>query len=318
MQVVDFPLVPVIEIIKASLFNSKNKSKSVIIFFIFFFKYFLILHLFISIPGLMTILSIRSLLDQNLVRGIFIFFIFFLIFLLSSQQNIFAFCFLKNFAEERESIQQQLKLFKDCNSPCIVFAEVSGSIQGDPNRKLSTRPKMNLDESKDFYKKISEMGKYLQDEGMPLAYHHHMGTVIESQDDTERLLENTHDSVKLTLDTGHMLFAQGDSKKVINDFNERLIHVHCKDIRKVVLENSLKNDLSFRGAFLEGAFTVPGDGCIDYKPIFDILKEKKYSGWLVVEAEQDPAKANPFEYAKIGYNYLTETLKKSNIEIFKN
>ncbi len=224
----------------------------------------------------------------------------------------------KSFIEERESIQEQLKLFKDCNSPCIVFAEVSGSIQGDPNRKLSTRPKMNLDESKDFYKKISEMGKYLQDEGMPLAYHHHMGTVIESQEDTERLLENTHDSVKLTLDTGHMLFAQGDSKKIINDFNERLVHVHCKDIRKEVLENSLKNDLSFRGAFLEGAFTVPGDGCIDYKPLFDILKEKKYSGWLVVEAEQDPAKANPFEYAKIGYNYLTETLQKSNIEIFKN
>ena len=143
-------------------------------------------------------------------------------------------------------------------------------------------------------------------------------TVIESQNDTERLLENTHDSVKLTLDTGHMLFAQGDSKKIINDFNERLIHVHCKDIRKEVLENSLKNDLSFRGAFLEGAFTVPGDGCIDYKPLFDILKEKQYSGWLVVEAEQDPAKANPFEYAKIGYKYLIETLQKSNIKIFNN
>jgi inosose dehydratase len=94
--------------------------------------------------------------------------------------------------------------------------------------------------------------------------------------------------------------------------------MHCKDIRKSVLEKSLKEDLSFRGAFLEGAFTVPGDGCIDYKPLFDILKEKNYSGWLVVEAEQDPAKANPFEYAKIGYKYLTETLKKSNLEVFQN
>ena len=159
------------------------------------------------------------------------------------------------------------------------------------------------------------MGKYLQDEGMPLAYHNHMGTVIESQDDTERLLENTHDSVKLTLDTGHMLFAQGDSKKIINDFNERLIHVHCKDIRKEVLENSLKNDLSFRGAFLEGAFTVPGDGCIDYKPILNQLKKNNYNGWLVVEAEQDPKKANPFEYAKIGYKYLSETLSRANIKV---
>jgi len=220
--------------------------------------------------------------------------------------------------DEKKSIQEQLKLFKDCDAPCIVFAEVFGSIQGDPNKKISTRPKMDLEESKIYYKKISEMGKYLEGEGMPLAYHHHMGTVIESQKDTERLLENTDDSIKLTLDTGHMLFAQGESKKFLNDFSERVIHIHCKDIRKNVLEKSLKEDFSFRAAFLEGAFTVPGDGCIDYKPLFDILKEKNYSGWLVVEAEQDPAKANPFEYAKIGYKYLTETLNKIGIKVLQS
>ena len=215
--------------------------------------------------------------------------------------------------EEIEVIQDQLKLFKDCNAPCIVFAEVSGSIQGDPKRKLSSRPQMNNDEWKSFNDKLSDMGKYLEDQGMPLAYHHHMGTVIETEDDTIRLLENTNDSVKLTLDTGHMLFAKGNSKKILENFSERLIHMHCKDIRKNVLEKSLKQDLSFRGAFLEGAFTVPGDGCIDYKPLFDILKKKNYSGWLVVEAEQDPSKANPFEFAKIGYSYLTKTLDKSGI-----
>ncbi len=201
---------------------------------------------------------------------------------------------------------------------CIVFAEVSGSIQGDPNRKLSTRPQMEKDEWQKFCEKISELGKYLEDEGMPLAYHHHMGTVIETQKDTERLIENTHESVKLTLDTGHMLFAKGDSKSILQNYHERILHVHCKDIRKQVLEKSLKEDLSFRGAFLEGAFTVPGDGCIDYQPLFNVLKNNNYSGWLVVEAEQDPAKANPLEYAKIGYKYLTDTLKKSEIEIYKN
>ena len=219
--------------------------------------------------------------------------------------------------DEKKLIQEQLKLFKDCNSPCIVFAEVSGSIQGNPNRKLSTRPQMEKDEWNEFCNKISEMGKYLEDQGMPLAYHHHMGTVIETQKDTERLLDNTHDSVKLTLDTGHMFFAKGDSKSILENYNERLFHVHCKDIRKDVLEKSLKENLSFRAAFLEGAFTVPGDGCIDYKPLFEVLKKNSYSGWLVVEAEQDPAKANPFEYAKIGYKYLTETLSKSKIEVFK-
>ena len=220
--------------------------------------------------------------------------------------------------DEKKLIQEQLKLFKDCNSPCIVLAEVSGSIQGDPNRKLSTRPQMEKDEWNEFCNKISEMGKYLEDQGMPLAYHHHMGTIIETQRDTERLLDNTHDSVKLTLDTGHMLFAKGDSKSILENYNERLFHVHCKDIRKDVLEKSLKENLSFRAAFLEGAFTVPGDGCIDYEPLFEVLKKNNYSGWLVVEAEQDPAKANPFEYAKIGYKYLTETLSKSKIEVFKN
>ena len=219
--------------------------------------------------------------------------------------------------DEKMAIQEQLTLFKDCKAPCIVFAEVSGSIQSDPNRKLSARPQMDNEEWNNFCKKISELAKYLEDQGMPLGYHHHMGTVIETQKDTERLLENTHESVKLTLDTGHMLFAKGDSKKILSDFSDRLIHLHCKDIRKKVLENSLKNDLSFRAAFLDGAFTVPGDGCIDYRPLFEVLKEKNYSGWLVVEAEQDPKKANPLEYAIKGYKYLHKTLNSVDLEIFK-
>ena len=217
--------------------------------------------------------------------------------------------------EEIELIQDQLKLFQDCKAPCIVFAEVSDSIAGDPKRPLSTRPKMTADEWIIYCKKISEIGKYLEDQGMPLAYHHHMGTVIETQKDTERLLENTSDQVKLILDTGHMLFAGGNSIEVANNFKERIIHVHCKDMRKKVLEKSLKEDFSFRQAFLEGAFTVPGDGLIDYEPLLTFLKKSNYNGWLVVEAEQDPAKANPLEYARIGYNYLSNVCKKIDLEI---
>jgi inosose dehydratase len=155
----------------------------------------------------------------------------------------------------------------------------------------------------------------MADENMPLAYHHHMGTVIETEDETRRLMENTLDSVKLLLDTGHMLFAQGNSIKLAKEFAEKLIHVHCKDIRKDVLEKSLKNDSTFRQAFLDGAFTVPGDGCIDYKPFLKVLKEINYSGWLVVEAEQDPVKANPFEYAKIGFKYLSKIVNECGFKI---
>tara|TARA_B100000029_G_scaffold98629_1_gene88872 strand:- start:420 stop:1322 length:903 start_codon:yes stop_codon:yes gene_type:complete len=217
--------------------------------------------------------------------------------------------------EEMQQIRGQLNLFKDCKAPCIVFAEVTDSIQGDEKKPLSKRPQMQKEDWSNFCKKINEIGKRLQDEGMPLAYHHHMGTVVQSHEDTIRLLENTNDSIKLTLDTGHMLFAGGNSLKIVKDFANKIFHVHCKDIRKKVLEKSIKNDFSFREAFLEGAFTVPGDGCIDYMPILKELKKNNFNGWLVVEAEQDPKKANPLEYAKIGYNYLSKTVKDCGFDI---
>ena len=217
--------------------------------------------------------------------------------------------------EEFKLMREQMDLFKDCKSPCMVFAEVTNSVQGDPKTPLSKKPKLSEDEWKLLISRINEISKMMQDENMPLAYHHHMGTVIETEEETRRLIESTSDSVKLLIDTGHMLFAGGNSIKLTEDFMERIIHVHCKDIRKNVLEKSLKNDSTFRQAFLDGAFTVPGDGCIDYKPFLTVLKNRNYEGWLVVEAEQDPAKANPFEYAKIGYNYLSKTAKECGFNI---
>ena len=98
----------------------------------------------------------------------------------------------------------------------------------------------------------------------------------------------------------------------VKNYIQKINHVHCKDIRKDILENSLKNDLSFRESFLDGVFTVPGDGCINYEPLFKILHENNYEKWLIIEAEQDPKKANPFEYAKIGYNYLSKSLAHTN------
>ena len=217
--------------------------------------------------------------------------------------------------EEIQFMQQQLTLFKDCQSPCMVFAEVTNSIQGDASAPLSKRLILNKDEWKSLINKINEISLYMEDQGMPLAYHHHMGTVIQTEEDTYRLIENTKESVHLLIDTGHMLFAGGDYLKITKDLAARIKHVHCKDMRKSILERALKNDYSFRQAFLEGAFTVPGDGCIDYEPFLKILKENNYSGWVVVEAEQDPAKANPFEYSKKGYDYLSSKLKKTGFEI---
>jgi inosose dehydratase len=223
---------------------------------------------------------------------------------------------LKNTVKEEILIMEdQLNLFKECNAPCMVVAEVSGSIQGEAKIPLSKRPILSNDEWKIFYNKISEISKYMEDSGVPLAYHHHMGTVVQSQEDTERLIDNTSDSVKLLIDTGHMMFAGGNFIKIAKDYSSRLHHIHCKDIRKDVLDISLKNDLSFINAFFAGAFTVPGDGCINYENFLKILKNLNYKGWLVVEAEQDPKKANPFEYGKIGFNHLKKIALDCGFEI---
>jgi inosose dehydratase len=223
---------------------------------------------------------------------------------------------LKNTVKEEILIMKdQLDLFKECNAPCMVVAEVSGSIQGEAKIALSKRPILSTDEWKIFYNKISEISKYMEDKGVPLAYHHHMGTVVQSQEDTERLIDNTSDTVKLLIDTGHMMFAGGDFIKIAKDYSSRLHHIHCKDIRKDVLDMSLKNDLSFIDAFFAGAFTVPGDGCINYENFLKILKNLNYKGWLVVEAEQDPKKANPFEYGKIGFNHLKKIALDCGFEI---
>ena len=216
----------------------------------------------------------------------------------------------RSIEEEWIAMQEHINLLKLINADVFVFADVSGSIQSDVNRPLTSRPILKDNEWKDYGKKISELSNRLDDIGIPISYHEHMGTVIQTEEDVDRLLNETNDKTFLLYDTGHLLFAQADYYKVLKNYITRINHVHCKDIRKNILENSLKNDLSFRESFLDGVFTVPGDGCIDYEPLFKILYENNYEKWLIIEAEQDPKKANPLEYAKIGYNYLSVQLKK--------
>jgi inosose dehydratase len=142
-----------------------------------------------------------------------------------------------------------------------------------------------------------------------------MGTIIQSEQDIYRLLDNTDDKTSLLFDTGHIFFAEGDYESILKKYVSRVNHVHCKDIRKEILNKSLLNDLSFRDSFLEGVFTVPGDGYINYKPLFETLYDNKYSKWLIVEAEQDPKKAIPLKYAKIGYKYLNKILTEVGYKI---
>ena len=217
--------------------------------------------------------------------------------------------------EEWQAMQNQIELHKLINSSVFIFADVSGSIQGEPIIPLSKRPILKDNEWDDYCNKISEISKRLSDIGLPMSYHEHMGTIIQSEQDVYRLLDNTDDKTSLLFDTGHILFAEGDYESILKKYVSRVNHVHCKDIRKEILNKSLLNDLSFRDSFLEGVFTVPGDGYINYKPLFETLYDNKYSKWLIVEAEQDPKKANPLKYAKIGYKYLNKILTEVGYKI---
>ena len=217
--------------------------------------------------------------------------------------------------DEWVAMQDHLNLLKLVNADVFVFADVSGSIQGDQTKRLSTRPTMEDDEFVEYCKKINDISNRLSDEGIPMSYHEHMGTIIQTENDVDRFMNNTNQNTFLLYDTGHLLFAEANYERVLTNYISKINHVHCKDIRQNILENSLKNDLSFRESFLDGVFTVPGDGCIDYEPLFEILYQNNYDKWLIIEAEQDPKKANPLEYAEIGFTYLSSTLKKVDYEL---
>ena len=217
--------------------------------------------------------------------------------------------------DEWVAMQDHINLLKFINASVFVFADISGSIQGKKNVRLSNRPQLADREWGNYTDKISELSNRLSDIGIPMSYHEHMGTIIQTEHDVDRLLNGTNDKTYLLYDTGHLLFGEADYEKILKKYISRINHVHCKDIRKNILENSLKNNLSFRNSFLDGVFTVPGDGCINYKPLIKVLYENNYNNWLVVEAEQNPAKANPFMYAKIGYKYLKNIVIETGYKI---
>ena len=197
---------------------------------------------------------------------------------------------------------RELLVALDCN--VVVVAETTRCIHGDRRRRLSQRPVLAPDGWPAFTTRLDELAARLEDAGLKLAYHHHMGTVVQTEDEIDRLMESCGPRVALLLDTGHLTFAGGDPVRVAVRHAGRIAHVHCKDIRRVVLERSLNRDCSFLDAVLDGVFTVPGDGCVDYPAVLALLARAGYAGWLVVEAEQDPSVAPSAACANLGYRNL--------------
>lgn len=216
---------------------------------------------------------------------------------------------------EITAVRGQVEQFVALNAPCVVYAECSNTVQGQIDTPVNNRVKLERDEIRAYGAKISELAKWMTDQGMPMAYHHHMGTMIESEDDVNWLMDGSSDEVKLCFDTGHLLFGGGDVMATLNRWGDRVHHVHFKDIRPDVVQDVRDNNRSFLDAVIAGAFTVPGDGCIDFQAVANTLKTLDYSGWIVVEAEQDPAKAPPFEYSKMGYEHILQVCADAGLNV---
>jgi inosose dehydratase len=172
---------------------------------------------------------------------------------------------------------------------------------------IDKKPTFTEEEWKKLAEGLNELGKLAADKDMIVAYHHHMGTGVQTLEEIDRLMEMTDPNlVYLLFDTGHLTFSNIDPISVLNKYIKRIKHVHLKDIRKEVLDKVYAEHYSFLKAVKNGVFTIPGDGMLDFEPIFKILEDNGYKGWFVVEAEQDPAKANPLEYAIKARRFIAE------------
>ncbi|MBN8534306.1 MAG: myo-inosose-2 dehydratase [Rhizobiales bacterium] len=198
----------------------------------------------------------------------------------------------------------------------FIVAETSNAIHGNRAMPLSQRPHLGGADWKPYAARMSEFARMLADEGLVLCYHHHMGTIIESRDDIARFMDACSGSVNLLLDTGHASWAGADPAELARTYRHRITHVHCKDIRPAILAKAKAGDWSFLDAILGkgdelGTYTVPGDGAVDYVSVFKALPG--YAGWGIVEAEQDPKKANPLAYAKKGVAHLRWALNEAGL-----
>ena len=217
--------------------------------------------------------------------------------------------------EEEAAVSSHLDLLAAMGCKVMVFAEGHGSTDGDPSAPLSRRPALADDAWAPFCAKLNAIAAHLRQRGVWLAFHHHMGTVVQTEAEIDRLMAGTTDDVGLLLDTGHLVFAGGDPVAVARRHGARIVHVHCKDVRASVAREAIAGDWSFLRAVLDGIFTVPGDGSIDFPAVLRELAPLGYDGWLVVEAEQDPAKAHPLTYARLGFDNLKRAAQTAGFEI---
>lgn len=217
-----------------------------------------------------------------------------------------SFILTKPFEEVEKDFRENCEFLKGCGAKRIGASEQSYSIQGQMETPVFEKKYvMNDEEWKKFTDGLSKLGNIAKEYGITLVYHHHMGTVVQTAEEIDKMMDMCDpEAVYLLFDTGHLAYCGEDYMAVLKKYAKRIKHVHLKDIRPEIVEKVKAEHLSFLQGVRLGAFTVPGDGTIDFKPVFDVLDEADYEGWMLVEAEQDPAIANPFKYAKMAREYI--------------
>ncbi|MFA9463592.1 MAG: myo-inosose-2 dehydratase [Velocimicrobium sp.] len=213
----------------------------------------------------------------------------------------------KPYEETEAEFIKQVDFLKAMGAKVIGVAEQGHSIQGLDNSVFDDKYIMNDEEWNLLSTGLNKLGKIAKDKGISLTYHHHMGTVVQTEEEVDRFMDSTDpEYVSLLFDTGHFAYSGVDPLNIVQKYVKRIKHVHLKDIRQEVVDKVKAEHLSFLQGVRLGTFTIPGDGCIDFSPIFQVLEESGYEGYMLVEAEQDPAIANPFEYALRARQYIAK------------
>ncbi len=211
---------------------------------------------------------------------------------------------------EVEALQDHLRLLTALGAPVFISAECAGSVHGDRTRPLSARPRLPADAWAELGARLSALAIYTAERGLALAYHFHLGTVVEDREDLERFVDATTDAVGLVLDTGHAALGGVDALALIRGLPQRVAHVHAKDVRGQIAQAVRAQGRSFLDGVLAGMFTAPGDGDLDFDALMAALAEIGYRGWVVEEAEQDPARADPCTYGRLGLTTLEKAAMK--------
>ncbi len=213
----------------------------------------------------------------------------------------------KPYEEVEKDFIEHITFLKEIGAKVVGMSEQGHSIQGTDKPIFEAKYVMNDEEWDTLCTGINKLGKVAKDMGIKLCFHHHMGTVVQTEEEIDRLMANTDPELfGLLFDCGHLAYCGEDYMSVLNKYADRIRHVHLKDIRPEKVEQVKREHLSFLQGVRLGTFTVPGDGVIDFKPIFDVLEKTGYEGYVLVEAEQDPAIANPLEYAIKARKYIAE------------